>query len=370
MRVAHIHSNSHILAGQETVLINMANELVKKGIDVIVVLPKDGILADVLKEHKIKVEFIPLARFRTKRPIPFIRCVFQLFNFVRREKIDILHTSGIYPNQYSVIAAKLSGIKCVPHVHTTGYKRDEIQDSLLRWSDKIITVSQGVQEVIKDACIPESKIQVVYNGIGPLLSGSKAADIRESLGISEQSKVIGQIGQVIDRKGVEYFIRMAKVLIEQKREVRFLLVGDDKYEPGYMDKMKALVKYLELEKYIIFTGFKENVRDFFSIMDVTVLCSLCEGLPMVLIEAAFMGKPRVASNISGCNEVVEDGMDGFLVPVKNYMALAEKAAFLLDNPEVAKTIVFRAKNRAQEMFSLNGQIEKIMEIYRQVVAAV
>ena len=146
-----------------------------------------------------------------------------------------------------------------------------------------------------------------------------------------------------------------------------MLVGDDKYEPGYMKKMEELVNKLNLSDFIIFTGYREEIPELISIMDITVLNALQEGLGMVLIEASLLNKPVVVTDILGCNEVIENNITGLLVPPKDYNAMAEQVLKILNNNSFAKKLTDNAKNKMLREFSLKQQIEQISNIYEHYI---
>jgi len=365
-KIAYVHGNSNNLFGQEIVLLNIAKGINGYNLEPIVVLPEDGIFADALRNEGITVKLIKLSRFRKRNPLPFIITLIKLYNFIRREGIDIIHTSGLYPNQYCSIVAKLARIPCICHVHSTIYSKREIKNSLLKFSNLTIAVSNGVREKIAEAGIDEANIRLVYNGIQPFkykIEEAKVAKIKDDFGLAKNYKIIGQIGQITERKGIIYFIRMAEIVVKHMQNVRFLLIGDDKYQPGYMEEMKELSNRLFLKDYIIFTGFRNDIPELITSLDVLTLSSLIEGFGIVLIEAMMLSKPVIATDIPGVNEVVENGTNGILVPARDYVAMANSALTLLTDKELAGRLINNAKKKVLTEFTLDKQISEITNIY-------
>lgn len=370
IKIAYVHGNSNVIAGQEIVLINIINGLNRNKFESIVILPKEGIFADILRKNKIRVHFADLSRFRFKNPTAYLKTVFKLYFFFKKEAIKIIHISGLYPNQYCIIAAKLLKIPCICHIHTTFYSKKDIDSSLLKYSELVIAVSNGVKEVIKNAHIKDDKIRVVYNGLDHNrynVNLVKVGEIRKSLGIPDNYKIIGQVGQIIERKGISYFLQMAEFIVKQRNDVRFLLVGDDKYEPGYVKKMQELSRELNLSEFVIFTGFSDEIPELVALMDITVLNALQEGLGMVLIEAALLNKPVVCTDIPGCNEVIENNITGILVPPRDYKAMAEQVLILLGNNNLKERLIKNSKEKMLSTFSLNQQVKEISDIYEQFI---
>ncbi|MFC1658433.1 glycosyltransferase family 4 protein, partial [Candidatus Omnitrophota bacterium] len=369
LKIAYVHGYSNIIAGQEIILLNIIRNLNSTRYQAIAVLPQDGVFAEFLRAKGIEVRFIKLSRLKKKNPFSFISAVFKLLSLIKKEKIKIIHTSGLYPNQYCSVAAKIARIPCICHIHSTVYIEKEIKNSLLRFSDTVITVSEGVKQSIKTAKIEESKVKVIYNGIDQneyKISVEQTASIKREFNLDNNCKIVGQVGQIIKRKGIMYFIKMAELVMKEMQNVKFLLVGDDKNEPGYMREMQGLVDNLKLSKHIIFTGFRKDIPQLISLMDIAVLSSLAEGLGMVLIEAMFLNKPVIATDIPGVNEVIENNITGLLVPPRDYRAMAKGVLTLLSDKDYAARLVKSAKNKVLSEFTIERQIKEIADIYEDL----
>jgi glycosyltransferase involved in cell wall biosynthesis len=371
IKIAYVHSNSNVLAGQEKVLIDLVCGFDKKQVDPLIVLPCEGIFAQVLRRRGIKVKFIKLSRFRMRRPWLFIQTVIGLYLLIKKEKINLIHTSGMYPNQYCIITARLAGIRCVCHIHSTIYKKDEIADSLLRFADYSIAVSEGVKDVLVSAGILEGKISVVYNGLKAneyKIENEKVDRIKKELGLLSGMFIVSQLGQIIERKGIVTFLKMAQFVLEKNKNVRFLLVGDDKFEPGYMKQMKELTKKYSLEGFVIFTGYQQDVVTFLGLSDIIVLCSFVEGLPVIVTEAMLLGKPVIATDIPGTREVVKHMITGLLVSVQDSQATAAHVLALLDDTDLQKKLTSEAKKMIVEKFSLDKQLDEVLCIYKKIIS--
>lgn len=368
-KVAFVHGNSNIIAGQEKVLINIVKGIKLREYEVVVILPKEGIFADELKNNGIRVKFSALSRFRIKNPLPFIMTVLKLYAFIKKEKIAVIHTSGLYPNQYSILSAKLAGIPCVCHLNSTIYNREEFAESLLGLSDSVIAVSNGVKENIQRSGVLTKEIKVIYNGFESgqyHANPDKVEKIKKDLCVSGKTRIIGQIGRITERKGMIHFIKVAKIVSEYHEDVKFLLIGDDKCEPGYMDKMKDLVRELGLTGRVVFTGYQDDIAEWISLLDIAVHCSEVEGLPSVLIEAMLLNKPVICTAIPGSVEIVENGRTGLLVPVGGFKEMADSVLQLLRDNEYTKNLVNNAKQMVETKFDLNKQIDQILDVYNLV----
>ncbi len=370
-KIAYIHGNSNIIAGQEKILLNIVREIKKSDFEPVVILPCDGVFAKELSNLRITVKFIKLHRLNKKNPFLFLSTIFQLYIYLKKEEIKLLHISGVYPNQYSCFAAKLAGIPIICHIHSTVYKKEEFNNSFLSFADFIIAVSNGVRDNIKKTgIIKKDIIKVIYNGIAPkdyYIDEKRLLRLKKEFNFDNKYILIGQIGQIIERKGIFYFIKMAEHVIKHNQNVRFFLIGDDKYEPGYMSKMKNLVNDLKLNDYFIFTGFRNEIHELISLLDIVILSSLFEGLPTILLEAMLLSKPVIATDIPGVNEIIEDKTTGFLVPARDHLSLARQVLMLLSNREQINIQINNAKKKVLVDFSLEKQITQLTNIYNNLI---
>lgn len=373
-----IHGKSSNISGQELSLLDRIKGLRRIGVQCEVVLREPWIFADILNKEKVKVTFLKLNRLSRKNPFPFISTVFNLWKLIMKENFSIVHCSGVYPTQYSLIAARLAGIPCITHVNTTGYEKEEFQKSFVKYTDAVIGVAQTVKEkVIKATNISAHKVFNVYdgiikNGIGDLNLINKEL-LKKQFNIDGDIKIVGQMGQIMPRKGLEYFIQMSKMVKEGYPRVKFLIIGDtnDTDENREYERMlRKLIENLSLRDDIIFLGFQENYYDFLNIFDVSVLASLAEGLPRVVVESMALGKPVVCTKVSGTPEVVIDHQTGILVPPKDQEALAKAILSLLNDPVTAKELGDNGRKFVMDKFTIDNHAESLLSIYESLFKGV
>jgi glycosyltransferase involved in cell wall biosynthesis len=141
-----------------------------------------------------------------------------------------------------------------------------------------------------------------------------------------------------------------------------LIVGDGP-ERG---RLEALVKQLGLEDTVLLTGARTDVPDVLAALNVAVLSSDYEGIPLSILEFMDAGKPIVATDVGGIPEVIEDGVHGVLVPPRDEAALVAAAADVLRDPEAAREMGARARERCRREFSLDRTVERLQQLYRQL----
>jgi glycosyltransferase involved in cell wall biosynthesis len=218
--------------------------------------------------------------------------------------------------------------------------------------------------------IPPENIVKIYNGIeieeyNPDLKEirNKKLEVRRELGLKNDVPVIGAIGRLVWQKGFEYLIRAAPEVLKKCPEARFLIVG----EGPLQNELILTSEKLNVADRIIFSGFRNDIKEILASIDVLAMPSLLEGLPMVLLEAMAMAKPIVATRIDGITEVLENSKTGLLVPAKNSHALAEAIVGILDDNEKANFFGQNAREAAKEKFSVKKMVEQIESAYEKLL---
>lgn len=347
------------------------------GVDCVILLPEKGDYAKLLEEKGFSVRFFPLNRFFKKNPFPYLKTVWRIYRLLKKERFDIVHCSGIYPNQYALPAARMASIPCLAHVTTDVYNKYDFKMSLLKYSDYVITCSKAVRDhALSYVPALQKKVKFVYSGIvdkishvydgiieGPFQNGENEINyLRLAFNIPADHKVVVQLSEVIPRKGVEYFVEMASIVKKAYPKVKFLVVGkthDDDYEHNLL----AQVRKLGLTQDVVFTGFRNDLELIISLLDVSVLASLAEGLARVIVETQFRGKPIVATDVSGNREAIVNGETGILVPPKDPQAMAQAVLDLLQNPEKGQRMGEKGREFAMANFGVDQHAKRILDIY-------
>ncbi|MCR4345206.1 MAG: glycosyltransferase, partial [Candidatus Scalindua sp.] len=165
------------------------------------------------------------------------------------------------------------------------------------------------------------------------------------------------------QKGFEYFIEAIPDVLKRFKKARFLVVG----EGALRDELKAKSKSLKLEDKIIFTGFRSDIKSVLASIDIFVMPSLLEGLPMVLLESMAMAKPIVATDIDGVKEVLNNGETGLLVPPKDPKALSVAIVDLLNHRDKAYQIGLAARRVVEERFGVDIMVKKVETVYEELL---
>jgi len=354
--------------GAENVMLSLI-EYFKEKYPIYVGCFKKGWIYNELKKRRLNPQPIP-----TNKGSYDIKLLYHLIKLIKKEKINLIHSHLFDTNFYSSLAAKVAGI---PHIstehgdiHHTSKKLDKKTlikaKTISHFSDKIVFVSKFTKDkFLKLSKVPKQKIAIIYNGIDlkkyeqPIDIQSKKAEI----GIKNNEFVIGNVANLYPVKGQIYLLKAAAKIIKEFPNTKFLLIGRGELE----EKLKKEAQKLGIASHIKFLGFRNDVKELLKIMDVFVLCSLSEGLPLSLIEAMASKVPVVCTNVGGIPEVIEDGINGFLVPVANSIILAEKIIYLLKDKTLSNNFTFYGYHKIKQRFSLQFMLDKYAEIYSDLM---
>ena len=292
--------------------------------------------------------------------------------FLRRERIQVLHTYGFYSSVFAVPAARLAGVPAITvSVRDTGELLTEWQRRAQRWAcslaDSVLVNAEAVKQWLIGQGCSGRKIHVIRNGI--VFEGPKGgSSIRQELGLRPGAPLVAMLSRLNRLKGVEYFLQAAATLAAQNPHVHFLVVGDEPpQQPGYKHELEGLAERLGVRERVTFTGFRKDVPEILTELTVSVLPSLSEGLSNVLLESMAAGVPVVATTVGGNPEIVEDGITGLLVPPSNADALTRAMSLMLDNPQLARRLGDAGKQRIREQFSVQWMVDQTEQHYRSLV---
>jgi glycosyltransferase involved in cell wall biosynthesis len=212
--------------------------------------------------------------------------------------------------------------------------------------------------------VPREKLRVIYNGIDvEKFKKSDARAAREHLGITGRPTLVS-VGSLTKQKGYPYLLEAAAKLKEPYPHFIWLVLGEGSERKVLEEKATAL----GLRDDVRFLGMKDNVIDYLRAADIFVLASLWEGLPNVVLEAMACELPVVATEVGGVRELIEDGVNGFLVPPKDAGALAQKIRYVIELPEAERQRVgSAARKRIVERFSVGTMVREYERLYNELL---
>ena len=362
--------------GGERVFSQIIRGLDKERFGVFVASNPGGIFEKKLTEVGIKINPV---RMTNRYNLGIIS---QLKKIIKTKDVRIVHSQGGRADFFARIAARIANVPIIISsmaMLVEGYDVSILRKGLYvsidrwteRWVNKFTVLSEAMRRsLIERHKIPPENIVKIYNGIeieeyNPDLKElrNKKLEVRRELGLKNDVPVIGAIGRLVWQKGFEYLIRAAPEVLKKCPEARFLIVG----EGPLKNKLILTGEKLNVADRIIYTGFRNDIKEILASIDVLAMPSLSEGLPMVLLEAMAMAKPIVATRIDGVIEVLENSKTGLLVPAKNSHALAEAIVGILKDKAKASFFGQKAREAAKEKFSVKKMVEQIELAYEKLL---
>jgi len=330
-------------------------ELIKNGYKVYAVAPK-GEVFDKFAEFGIKAISYEIDR-KSLNILKELKTIKNIKEVINEIKPDILHTFMHKPNIYG----NLIGHKCTINTITglgsffihTDLKSKIIKNIIIlgykfttKNTKKIIFQNSDDLKLFSHF-LPKEKLVLIKS------SGIDTEVFKPTKQPQNKKPIVLMIARVIKDKGVEEFIKAANLL---KDKAEFWYVGDiDKGNKNAFNPKWGNVKYL---------GFRSDIKELIEKCDIFVLPSFYgEGVPRTLLEATSMQKPIVTTDNVGCREVVEDGKNGFLVPIKDYKTLAKKIEVLIDNPKLREEFGKYGRIKTKKEFDIKVVVNKYIEVY-------
>lgn len=311
-------------------------------------------------------------------PLDEVKAVRQIYKIIKTNRYDIVHTHIAKAGVLGRIAAKMAGVPIIVHgIHGITFPATihplkkflfkNIERFCAVFTDHFITVGEDMKRKYLEAGIGgEDRYTTVYSGmeLARFLNASeytpeRITEIKKELGINSDDLVIGNVSKIQKRKGYIYYLDLARDILSKYDNIKFLIVGSGPYE----EEIRKQVKGMGLSKNVIFTGYRTDVENMFAIMDIKVLTSLWEGLPRVLVQAAAAGKPIVTFDVDGAWEIVEEGKNGFIVPMKDTDAMTKKIIELIENDNLRQRMAKYSRTKVNNKWSVEKMVEKIDMLY-------
>ncbi len=367
MKILHLITGD-MWAGAEVQMLGLARALsAGHAVRLEVVTFNGGALASRLRQQGVPVEVVSEADHGLWGLVTACR------RTMARFEPDVLHTHGFKENLVGGIAARLRGTRVVRTHHGKGmigaaFRYDAVERlNAQLLSDRLIVVSNDLEQFLGEFGLPRKKMTVVLNGVSPLEKPPRdeVIALKHQLGLPEESIVVGTTGRLVSVKGHADFLRAARLISEADSRVRFVIVGDG----PLMSELVVEAETLGIRGVTVFAGFRDDAARLGEAFDVFALTSRHEGIPIALLEAMSLGKPVVATNVGGIPEVVSDGVNGMLVPPGDPGAFARACLQLLGDAPLRGRLSEAAAADVRDRFSVDGCARQTLAVYQEVMAA-
>jgi glycosyltransferase involved in cell wall biosynthesis len=328
-------------------------------------------IADWLKSHvgRVAGEIYTLA----KAGYQFIRWetpkIWPIVRVIRENEIELVHiNTGLRHGKPAILAAWLTRTPCLCHIHMFA-DLNYLDRLLARWVNLFIYISRAIADNYTRQGIPATKGTLVHNAVN-FSEFSRSYDpelVYREFGWQGNEFLVGVVGRLDWWKGHEYFLEAMAQALQQQPQLRGLIIGEPETTPrntAYYHKLQALSKSLGLEDKVVFTGYRSDIAPLIAALDIVVLSSSApEPFGLVVIEGMAAGKPVVATAAGGPLDIIEDGVNGLLVPCQDAPAMAQAILWILSHPDEAAKIAGAGRRYVAEKCTLEHYVAAIQNIY-------
>ena len=346
--------------GGEQQIANLINDLENKNVNQIIICPKGAPLAKYCKEKNHNY-----FEFKKRFGVDPLFCL-KVYLKAIEHKIDLIHAHDAQAHT----AAVLNGLFLLAKPKIIVNRR-VIFPIKKAWFTKfkynyakvkqIICVSKAVQKVVLNT-VSQEKTSVIYSAINPITTELKNGELRKELKLPDATKIIGTVAALTQEKGIHIFLETAKVLLQNNQNLHFIIAGKGKLEQS----LKSLAQELEIHDKVTFLGFRANVKEILTDINILLFTSKSEGLGTSLLEAMQTKVPIVAFNTGGIPEMIKDNETGVLVQNHTPEDFSKGVMKILNNTELKETLT---KNAFQSLdkFSLAQMAQSTLMVYESVL---
>jgi glycosyltransferase involved in cell wall biosynthesis len=345
-------------------------------------------LEEVAKREGVKVQEVKMTRQIT--PFKDLKSVWKLYKLFKKEKPTIVHTHtpkagivGMLAANLARVPVRLHTVAGLPLMEAQGLKRfvlDTVEKLTYTFATKVYPNSKGLEEfILSHRFTNESKVKMIGNGSSngidtiffnpSLYTEDTKQELRAQLGIGEKDFVFVFVGRLVSDKGINELVKAFNWLtsqpINRKTHYKLLFVGP--FETELDPLQDQTLNEIQSNPTIITTGFQPDVRPYFAISNALVFPSYREGFPNVVMQAGAMGLPSIVTDINGCNEIIEDGKNGLIIPPKDAKALQEKMLKLMQDEQLYKHLASNSREMITSRYEQKLVWEALLQEYKQLL---
>jgi glycosyltransferase involved in cell wall biosynthesis len=348
--------------------------------DVIAIAADGPYLEKIAKREGVRSYMVPLTRKIT--PIRDLQAVYTLYRFLKREKVTVVHSHTPKAGIVGMLAARLAGVEHrlhtvagLPLMEVTGLKRkvlNFVESLTYRCATKVYPNSLGLTEFIKKEkfCAP-FKLKVIghgsSNGIDTqffnpeLYTENDKMMMREELGISKDAFIFVFVGRLVADKGINELVAAFNRVSRLHSKAVLVLVGpfEDELDPLAKETRTIIDEHSE----IYAVGYQDDVRPYFAFAQALAFPSYREGFPNVVMQGGAMGLPCIVTDINGCNEIIQNGLNGIIVKPKDDKSLEDAMLVLMEDRETYKHLRSAARSEITASFEREVMHQAILQEY-------
>jgi glycosyltransferase involved in cell wall biosynthesis len=328
------------------------------------------------------VRTAPVAMTRAITPVKDLKALWNLYRLLKKEKPTIVHTHTPKAGLLGMIASRLAGVPVrlhtvagLPLMENTGIKRkvlDFVERLTYRCATGVYPNSKQLSEfIIDNGFCKNSKLKVLGNGSSNGINtrffqpteelDKTACELRKKLGLTDKDFVFVFVGRLVKDKGIEELVAAYSQLKKKHQHIKLLLVGP--YEPELDPLAPATHEIIAKDDSIIKAGFQSDVRPYLMISQALAFPSYREGFPNVPMQAGCFNLPSIVTDINGCNEIIEDGKNGLIIPAKQVAELQQAMDRLLTDEALYLTLQANARKMIVDRYEQKYLWELLLKEY-------
>lgn len=327
--------------------------------------------------EKLGVIPIDFGATHLRNPFTTLRAVGRIKQLVKRQKIDVIITTGAHSQVYASLVSKITKVSTVSYVMDF-YKENFWQNTstvklslVLGGADYYLTDSHVCYEPLRKVIRKEKSCEVIHHGVDSDFYSNPLDpnQIRQKLNLKPEQKLVTAIARLQRWKGQDVLIRAAAKVKKKYPEVYFAIVGGTMFgmDEDYPEELENLIGELDLTENCRLMGHQDNIPSWMAASDIVAHTSKTpEPGAQVVMEAMSVGSVVVASSCGAPSEIIEDEKNGFLFEPGNEEMLAEKIMNLLETPSKAELVKQEAVSRIQSQFSVESMVRRVESVFNKV----
>ncbi|RMB63832.1 glycosyltransferase family 1 protein [Dokdonia sinensis] len=352
--------------------------------EVIAISGDEQYLKKITQREGVRYRTLELTRKIT--PLNDLIAVYKLYRILRDEQPEIIHTHtpkagivGMLAGKMARVPLRLHTVAGLPLLETSGLKRivlNTVERLTYKCATGVYPNAFGLSKIIKDLQFaPHNKLKVIGNGSSNGIdtayfnpedfSLEKSNELKQKLGIPQQDFIFVFVGRLVSDKGINELITAFINLAQSESKVSLVLVGplETDLDPLAPQTLSAIEDHPKIFK----LGYQDDVRPYYAFAKALCFPSYREGFPNVVLQAGAMGLPSIVTDINGCNEIVEDGYNGLIIPPKNAEALQKAMEKLLHNESLRSKMSKVSRSKITDNYERKVVHNAILSEYQRLL---
>jgi glycosyltransferase involved in cell wall biosynthesis len=301
-----------------------------------------------------------------------LTAAWRLSRLLKRLTPDVIHAHDPHGLAMASLALSLgSGVSTGTPPALIASRRVDFHlkgNSFSRWKhrqvDCFIAASEAIRQMLIADAVPADRIVTVHEGIDvEHVLAAPRVDVHEAFWLPHHAPVVGNVAALVPHKGQRYLVDAAHLVVQQMPDARFVILGDGELR----EHLEKQVREHHLEKHVLLPGFRMDVLGCIKGFDLFAMSSVTEGLGTSLLDAMACSRPIVATRAGGIPEIVEDGINGLLVPPRDARALADAILRALGDDDMRARIGAAGYARVTERFTVERMVAGTAAVYQRIV---